>query len=374
MARPSSRWLLALLPLAAAQAHAQDTAPWRLVGAPAGPGGSSPIVYDSRRHVVVCVGDGGQGLLRVDEWDGTAWTPRLAPGPASTIGHEIAFDSRRGVTVLFGGHAVNSTCWDQTWEWDGAVWTLKATTGPTGRTGHVMAFDMVRGVTVLYGGSCNLWEYRDTWEWDGSAWTQRGPGPVNRFGAAMVYDSRRGMLVLFGGGNINAYGDTWERTPAGAWQPLAYTGPSPRLDADMVFDPGRGLTLLVGGRGLGWNEGPREYGTWQWDGVSWTQARDTGPKGQMVYDEANRRVVLFGNDLCPYGPQAIFERRSDEAWCFANCDGSTAQPTLNVSDFICFMGRFAAGDQYANCDQGANCVLDVNDFICFQTLFAAGCP
>jgi len=29
--------------------------------------------------------------------------------------------------------------------------------------------------------------------------------------------------------------------------------------------------------------------------------------------------------------------------CYANCDGSTVAPVLNVSDFICFQSRYAAG-------------------------------
>jgi hypothetical protein len=60
--------------------------------------------------------------------------------------------------------------------------------------------------------------------------------------------------------------------------------------------------------------------------------------------------------------------------CYANCDGSTAVPFLNVNDFICFQTRFAAGESYANCD-GSTIppLLNVNDFICFQTQFAAGC-
>ncbi|MBL9032771.1 MAG: S8 family serine peptidase [Phycisphaerae bacterium] len=61
--------------------------------------------------------------------------------------------------------------------------------------------------------------------------------------------------------------------------------------------------------------------------------------------------------------------------CYANCDGSTTPPILNVNDFICFQNRFAAGDSYANCDGSSTPpVLNVNDFVCFQNLFAAGCP
>jgi hypothetical protein len=59
----------------------------------------------------------------------------------------------------------------------------------------------------------------------------------------------------------------------------------------------------------------------------------------------------------------------------ANCDGSTLQPVLNVNDFICFQTKFAAADPTANCDASTTPpVLNVNDFICFQTAFAAGCP
>ena len=61
--------------------------------------------------------------------------------------------------------------------------------------------------------------------------------------------------------------------------------------------------------------------------------------------------------------------------CYANCDGSTIAPVLNINDFICFQQKFAAGDSYANCDSStAAPVLNVNDFICFQQKFAAGCP
>jgi hypothetical protein len=61
--------------------------------------------------------------------------------------------------------------------------------------------------------------------------------------------------------------------------------------------------------------------------------------------------------------------------CFANCDGSTTAPVLNVNDFICFQNLFATGRIDANCDEStAAPVLNINDFICFQNKFAQGCP
>jgi hypothetical protein len=70
--------------------------------------------------------------------------------------------------------------------------------------------------------------------------------------------------------------------------------------------------------------------------------------------------------------------------CYANCDGSTTAPILNVEDFTCFINEFAAASQlphqqqlthYANCDQSTTApVLNVEDFTCFINKFAQGCP
>jgi hypothetical protein len=60
--------------------------------------------------------------------------------------------------------------------------------------------------------------------------------------------------------------------------------------------------------------------------------------------------------------------------CYANCDGSTTPPILNVADFGCFLQKFAGGDLYANCDGStAPPVLNVADFGCFVQAFAGGC-
>jgi hypothetical protein len=60
--------------------------------------------------------------------------------------------------------------------------------------------------------------------------------------------------------------------------------------------------------------------------------------------------------------------------CYANCDGSTTAPVLNVADFTCFLQRFAAGESYANCDGSTTVpVLNVADFTCFLQRFATGC-
>jgi hypothetical protein len=70
--------------------------------------------------------------------------------------------------------------------------------------------------------------------------------------------------------------------------------------------------------------------------------------------------------------------------CYANCDGSSIAPVLNVDDFTCFVNEFASAQSlpheqqvghYANCDGSTVApALNVDDFTCFVNQFAQGCP
>jgi hypothetical protein len=76
-----------------------------------------------------------------------------------------------------------------------------------------------------------------------------------------------------------------------------------------------------------------------------------------------------GQLMAVYIPQTV------PGYCFANCDGSTNPPILNVLDFICFQNRYSVSDPLANCDGSITPpVLNVLDFICFQNAFVNGCP
>jgi glucose/arabinose dehydrogenase len=87
-------------------------------------------------------------------------------------------------------------------------------------------------------------------------------------------------------------------------------------------------------------------------------------------------ITSFGEDaagdLYWMGNGAIYKLVST---CYANCDGSTTSPVLNIADFTCFLTAFAKNDCYANCDGSTTApVLNVADFTCFLTKFAAGGP
>ena len=68
-------------------------------------------------------------------------------------------------------------------------------------------------------------------------------------------------------------------------------------------------------------------------------------------------------------------RLASIAPCYANCDGSSAAPVLNVADFICFQNKYAAGSTQANCDNSTIApILNIGDFVCFMNKYSAGCP
>ena len=77
-----------------------------------------------------------------------------------------------------------------------------------------MAYDSRRGEIVVFGGrDGGVGELCDTWRWDGLNWTEFiGADPPDRSLAPMVYAADRDALVLHGGSN-SPWGnrsDTWE--------------------------------------------------------------------------------------------------------------------------------------------------------------------
>jgi murein tripeptide amidase MpaA len=101
------------------------------------------------------------------------------------------------------------------------------------------------------------------------------------------------------------------------------------------------------------------------------EVRDQG--GQTGYG-----FVLPPEEILPIAEEnfaALMALARTIAPCYANCDGSTVSPILNISDFACFLNSFAAGGSYANCDGSTvSPVLNISDFACFLNAFAAGCP
>lgn len=141
--------------------------------------------------------------------------------------------------------------------------------------------------------------------------------PAPRHGVAMAYDRATGRVLLFGGVDHIAkpsirYGDTWAWDGRG-WEELSRSGPSARIWPAMVYDGGNGGLLLFGGF-----DGERRLNdSWHWDGHQWVPLHPAhSPPARwhftMAFDEARRRVVLFGGvnhigNVTAYGDTWIWD-------------------------------------------------------------------
>jgi N-acetylneuraminic acid mutarotase len=258
---------------------------------------------------------GGYGTANVGdtwEWDNENWTQLEDIGPPARWGHGMAYDAARQRVVVFGGGTIqgtNAQSFGDTWEWDGASWTQVADTGPAPRHGVTLAYDSKRRLTILFGGEQLPGQgggtlFADTWVWDGAEWTQeQDAGPSQRDWYGMTYDDQRNRVVLFGGltyrpsdSDYTMLNDTWEYD-ATKWTRVADTGPSPRHAVNLCYNGA--MMLLFGGGKESINHGITVYrDTWQWDGKHWTERQDMGPPARFCAgaagDPARKRVVLFG--------------------------------------------------------------------------------
>lgn len=200
---------------------------WTIVGQHSNmPAAEAGFVYDSRRDRFVAFGGtAGDGSAYGDTWEfaGSTWARVAMQSPPARQGHAMVFDERRGRTVVFGGTGPYKD--DQqpprlgdVWEFDGRRWSARQfASGPGPRTSPGAAYDSKRGVTVMFGGVDGSGFLADLWTWTGAEWRKladaSSAGPAPRATAQLAYDPKRDRVVLFGGrngwpdGDLN---DTWE--------------------------------------------------------------------------------------------------------------------------------------------------------------------
>ncbi len=267
------------------------------------PGRSSfSMVFDSLRNKAVLFGGldvDGRAIDDTWEWDGTQWDDRQSVGvrPPARAASDLAYDSGRGVVVLFGGYR-DVTWLGDTWEWNGDVWTQRNEPGPSPRYGHTMLYDSFRNVTVLFGGadtSNNV--LREIWEWNGTAWNLRNvvtPPVLARYYHAAAYDSVRRRHVITGGvsASYQRLADIWE-WDGNAWYLTVASGPAARSSHAMTYDVARRKTVMSGGYDVNYNV---LRDVWEWNGTRWTQRSD-GPQRSshaMAYDPVRHTSLAFG--------------------------------------------------------------------------------
>jgi len=219
------------------------------------PGG--PIVYDSLAKKVIMIANGG---TEVWEYNGINWTkrnPSSYPSPRGDFG--IVFDSKRNVTVLFGGHIDNVGEISETWEYNYSLdsWVNVTTNNSPPAVKNVgLAFDSKRGKVVMFGGESAATFFNETWEYDGTDWTNvtGSQAPHGRSYPPMVYDSLRDKVVLFGGypDDTSSYtyeDEIWDYDPDDhSWHLIRdVTIPNHQISQALAFDSYHNVTIIFGG-------------------------------------------------------------------------------------------------------------------------------
>lgn len=222
-------------------------------------------------------------------------------------------------------------------------WVQRTDVGSPGiRWSHAMAYDSDRGITVLFGGALGgLLTYQDTWEFDGNTWKEifiDGPVPDERSHAAMCYDTVRHEMVLYGGmkGSGEKFNETWvyrSNGPGhGIWTqksglPVRFTpDETARAGHAMVFDARRGVAVMVGGTdseetGTGAPPDHRVSEVWEWNGQNWSSfgqlfsgLRYEGPTlHAMVYDSDTGTLSMSGGGYY-YFVRPVFDDWKDLDW------------------------------------------------------------
>ena len=146
-------------------------------------------------------------------WNGITWqqlTPAHSP-PARWL-HSMVTDLRARVVLQGGSTSFSTTATiADTWLWDGTDWSnVPTATNPGLVDSFGMAFDSARGVPVMFGGAPAR---NGTWLFAGDTWLLHAAPtlPAPRSACNIAYDVMRAKTVLFGG--LNGFGvalsDTW---------------------------------------------------------------------------------------------------------------------------------------------------------------------
>ena len=210
--------------------------------------------------------------------------------PSARAGSAMAYDSARGVHVLFGGDA-NGTLVADTYTFNAATKTWKQVGGgvvPSARYGAASANVPAVGIVMFGGANNDLAVFNDMYVWNGTAWadvtsvvnSSTGGTVPAVWGHSMAWGATAGAagtgaLIVVGGFFDTAWwqpnSDTWHVTfssSAGKWQATWTLAPKPGCvnsitstdpivhpAAHMAYDAAAGVQVFFGGR-----EGLLNYG------------------------------------------------------------------------------------------------------------------
>lgn len=250
--------------------------------------------------------------------------------------HSAVYDSQRERVVIFGGEQGWGSQYylRDTWAFDlnQNEWQELTPAGPTRPklSRHVAVYDSIRDRMIVFSGArdnfgnpimesnqkIHVLNFENSSEGTWETLYPQGPYPSTREGAVAVFDPENNRMILFGGSNNNQeLNDLWaldfSSSEAGTWMNLNPSGnkPDPRWNAAGTYNPINKLFIVSGGIDL--SRGVSFDDLWIISLSSanphWIQLNPAGitPEGrghhQIIIDEANARMVIYGGALNQYG-------------------------------------------------------------------------
>jgi len=242
----------------------------------------SMMAYSTRDNLFVLFG-GWNGEVLNDTWvfDSSTriWSKVYTPhAPVGRGDGAFVYDSQNDVFLLFGGWIEGE---DETYVRLGDTWAfhmgnrtwseLHPSTSPSNRSDSAIAYDTRAGVVLLFGGFNGTDYLGDVWaySYSNNTWFPRSisGAPSKRADGRIAYDEADDLFFLFGGNDYSGpnftfhhLGDTWTyRWETDTWtQVTTDVAPEARDYAVFAYDPDTAVLLLVGG-----------YGEWTFLGDTW---------------------------------------------------------------------------------------------------------
>jgi len=306
------------------------------------------MVYDSSNNKMILYGGYANVIGKAhdtwaydvasDTWEERSTSGQIGTDKPTVYGrHSMAYDAINKKVVLFGGGDDNENVEDETWIYDYLTdtWTEVSTGGtagtdkPSARECFSMAYDYANNKVVLFAGDDSSARTDETWIYDllPDKWTKMKPilpALGSRFLYGMAYDSDNRVVILFGGHDGTNYKDeTWAYDPGmDKWTKMregisSGDDPLPRSNLKMVYDSANRKVVLFGGNGPDPLNPPfyKDFDdTWVYDynTNSWTDMNpSTKPAARMdhgmTYDSEYGKVILYGgNGVSNY----------DETWVY----------------------------------------------------------
>ncbi len=279
------------------------------------------MAFDRKRGVTVMFGGEGLGpraFADTWEWDGSNWQERTSgAAPPARLG-SLIYDTRQEACLLFTRAQPRKDLdplGNELWRWDGNTWMrLEPPVMPPLTYNFCMAYDEERRKTVLllepHG---KAFDPLQTWEFDGTEWRRIATEmtPASREGASISYDARRKRIVLHGGRTWSGrMDDTWLYDGTNWSEHIHVERPTPAGQCAMCYDSARRVTMLLADH---WELNQPRVRHWQWDGREWRLVYEFGQDapaiggGRLAFDSVRGVAVYLSQDVSRGLDNALWE-------------------------------------------------------------------